>query len=111
MRKFAGEILSSTKKPMTLTQLRRFFNHCRTIEGRLRGGKSTWGAERPNFVKLSAFGDDALAKGKIGKTFHSFLEQHVAMVQSQEDFLKGFMEHFQAVVGFAALHLKEERGR
>ena len=93
---------------LNMHQLRRFFNYCREIERRLRGNQ-TWEAERASVAKLSAFAADAAGKGKIPKSFRDFIDKNVQRTRSADGFLKGFMEHFEALVGFAALYLKEER--
>jgi CRISPR type III-A-associated protein Csm2 len=97
---------------LNMHQLRRFFNYCREIERRLRS-ESSWEAERINVAKLSAFAADAAGKkpAKIPPSFREFLDKNVEQIHSRKDFLEGFMEHFEALVGFSALYLKEERQR
>jgi CRISPR type III-A-associated protein Csm2 len=94
---------------LNMHQLRRFFNYTREIERRLRSKQSSWEAERPNVVKLSAFAADAGGKKKIPKSFRDFIDKNVDRIRSADDFLKGFMPHFEALVGFAALYMKEEK--
>jgi CRISPR type III-A-associated protein Csm2 len=93
---------------LNMHQLRRFFNYCREIERRLRLHQA-WEAEEASVAKLSAFAADAAGKSKIPKSFHHFIDENVQRTKSSDDFLKGFMEHFEALVGFAALYMKEER--
>ena len=98
---------------LTMSQLRRFFLYCRNIERRIRSRQTTWEQEKARVAKLSAFAADAAGKRppKIPLLFRDFIDQKVKMVQSEKDFLEGFMEHFEALVGFAALHLREEKRR
>ncbi len=94
---------------LKMHQLRRFFNYCREIERRLRSKPGSWEAERPNVVRLSAFAADAAGKKKIPRSFRDFIDKNVERARSADEFLKGFMPHFEALVGFAALYLKEEK--
>jgi CRISPR type III-A-associated protein Csm2 len=102
------KVKSFAQDHLKISQLRKFFGHCREIERRLRTG-STWEAERPQVQKLSAFAADALGKGNIPQSFSRFINENVARVHSRTDFVDGFMQYFEAVVGFAALHMREER--
>ncbi|HEY7158074.1 MAG TPA: type III-A CRISPR-associated protein Csm2 [Gemmataceae bacterium] len=97
-------------------QIRRFFQHCRAIEARLRANastpellKATWAAEEAAFRLLDAAAADALAKSppKIPELFHNFIKSNVAAVKNEKDFLKGFLPHFEALVGFGSQYFKE----
>ena len=94
---------------LTMHQVRRFFQHCRAIEARVRSKVSTWADEEAAFRKLDVAAADAFGKSnpKIPKIFHDFIERNVAAVRSEEDFLKGFLPHFEALVGFGSQFLKE----
>lgn len=99
---------SRDRPPLTMTQLNRFFRYCRTIEGRLIDGTSPWEDERVNVAKLSIFAADAFGKSprKIPESFRKFIDCNVDRMTSEKAFRRGFMEYFQAVLGFAALHLR-----
>jgi hypothetical protein len=98
-------------------QARRFFTHCRMVETLLKAhGKSPerlaalWAVQFPAFVRLDVFAADALAKQKVPKLFHDFIERNVNAVRTQKDFLEGFMPHFEALIGFGNAHFaKGER--
>lgn len=100
---------------LNMHQLRRFFQHCRAIEAKLKQSSSPdaqaelWASERTNFAKLDSAAADAFGKSqkKIPRLFHDFIQRNVAAVESEEDFLKGFLPHFEALVGFGAQHLNE----
>ena len=92
---------------LTTTQVRRFFQHCRAIEARLREQPTTWDSERVEFMKLDAFAADGLARKKIPRNFHDFISRHVAAVKTKEDFLNGFLPHFEALVGFGSAYFKK----
>ena len=96
---------------LKMHQLRRFFNHCRQIDRRLRGKQTSWEQEVANIAKLSGFAADAAGKSKIPREFREFLDRNVERVHSEKDFVAGFMQHFEALVAFSALYLREERNR
>jgi len=99
---------------MTSSQLRRFFQHCRAIESLLKAKRSTWEKERASFMKLDVAAEDALGKRerKIPRLFHDFIKQNVAAVKTEEDFLEGFLPHFEALVGFGSdVFNRNERSR
>lgn len=92
-------------------QLRRFFQHCRRVESELLAAKvDRWLALRPKIVFLDAAAQDAFGKtqNKIPELFREFIQRNVAVVSSRRDFLDGFLPHFEAVVGFGAIHIKKE---
>lgn len=108
--------MSNARPPLNMHQLRRFFQHCRMIEAKLRQGVSTWEAEKANFALLDSAAADAYGKRqddfrsepkKIPRLFHDFIKRNVKAVETEEDFIKGFLLHFEALVGFGALHLRE----
>jgi CRISPR type III-A-associated protein Csm2 len=101
------------REGLNMHQLRRFFNYCREIERRLKSRQSTWEAERSNVFKLSAFAADAAGKrpAKIPISFREFLDRNVERIRTETDFVSGFMQHFEALVGFSAMFMKEERSR
>jgi CRISPR type III-A-associated protein Csm2 len=101
--------MSSAFPKLTSHQVRRFFQHCRAIEARLKAGTTSWGAELSQVKKLDIAAADAFGKTqrKIPGLFHDFIRDNVAAVRTQEDFLKGFLRHFEALVGFGSQHLHE----
>lgn len=108
------EAMASTRPELNNHQLRRFFGHCRAIETRLRTKVSTWAAERTEFLKLHhaatyAKGARGGEKQKIPDLFFDFIERNVNAVKTEDDFRKGFMPHFEALVGFGAAHIKSGR--
>jgi CRISPR type III-A-associated protein Csm2 len=94
---------------LTMHQVRRFFQHCRAIEARLRSKTSTWAREEASFRKLDVAAADAFGKSnpKIPRIFHDFIQRNVAAVQNEDDFLRGFLPHFEALVGFGSQFLRE----
>ena len=98
-------------KALTSGQLRRFFQHCRGVEMQLKTGGATWPQVRDRILFLDAAASDALGKTqqKIPRLFYDFIRRNVAAIKSERDFLRGFMPHFEALVGFGSLHLQRER--
>ena len=107
--------MSRAFPPLTMHQLRRYFQHCRGIEAKLKQQSSSadqqkaWEAEKIGFFKLDSAVADAYGKQqkKIPRLFHDFIRRNVETVRTKEDFLKGFLPHFEALVGFGAQHLNE----
>ena len=95
---------------MTTGQMRRFFNHCRKIERRMRVDDESWERVSASFVALSYHAQNAERANKIPRDFQHFIDANVKRVVSSKEpkasFLNGFLPHFEALVGFGAAHLK-----
>lgn len=107
-----AEQMSNASPPLTMNQVRRFFQHCRAIEARLRARTSSWEAERTrNFATLDRAAADAIGKSppKIPQMFHDFIQHNVAVVRTEKDFLEGFLPHFEALVGFGRFSRERDR--
>ncbi len=104
-----AEDLANAQPPLTVHQIRRFFQHCRAIEAKLRAKTSTWAAEEAAFRQLDVAAADAFGKmpPKIPEMFHHFIKSNVAAVKNEKDFLKGFLPHFEALVGFGSKYFKD----
>lgn len=104
------ENMARSSPALTRHQIRRFFQHARAIEAKLRAHTSTWGAQKTVFKKLAVAAADAFGKKdrKIPELFYDFINANTDKVKNEKDFLKGFMPHFEALVGFGARHLKEK---
>ena len=102
-------IVNGLQQQLTTGQLRRFFGHCRHIETRLKAMNESWANVRPDFLKIDVAAEDARGKQppKIPNIFYEFLKLNVAAVRNEKDFLRGFIPHFEALVGFSAGKLKE----
>lgn len=104
-----AEEMSRATPALTMHQIRRFFQHCRAIEAKVRPGTSTWPTEEAAFRQLDVAAADAFGKSppKIPELFHDFIKSNVAAVKNEKDFLKGFLPHFEALVGFGTQFFKE----
>ncbi len=103
-----AQTMAGSRPELTTHQVRRFFQHCRAIEARLRAGAS-WEAEQAAFRKLDVAAADAFGKSppKIPVLFHDFIKRNVAAVRTERDFLDGFLPHFEALVGFGTQYFRE----
>ncbi len=101
--------MANADPKLTTGQIRRFFGHCRTLETRLKSKSATWAELRPQFQFLDAAATDAFGKAqrKIPSLFYDFIRRNVAAVHCEKDFREGFIPHFEALVGFGSLHLKD----
>ena len=104
-----AKALAHADPSLTVHQVRRFFQHCRAIEAKLRARTSSWAAEEAAFHQLDVAAADAFGKkpSKIPEMFHDFIKSNVAAVKNEKDFLRGFLPHFEALVGFGSQYFKE----
>lgn len=95
---------------LSASQARRFFNHCREIERRLKIQNESWELVSADFVKILSFAQYARARNTIPPGFEMFLDQNVQRViasdNPREAFLQGFIPHFEALIGFGAAHFR-----
>ncbi|MCY4583355.1 MAG: type III-A CRISPR-associated protein Csm2 [Chloroflexi bacterium] len=96
---------------LTTGQLRRFFNHCREIERRLRVEDRSWEQVSAEFVKLRSHAQNAEARRLIPRDFQQFIDRNVDRVTASENprsaFLDGFIQHFEALVGFGSAYMRD----
>lgn len=102
------EPLAQKMASLTIHQIRRYFGHCRAIETRLKSGGVSWASIWPEVKKLDVAAADGAAKNpaKIPALFHDFIKRNVDKIKTENDFLKGFLPHFEALVGFGQAHFK-----
>lgn len=95
---------------LTTGQLRRFFNHCREIERRLKVDGESWKQVSAIFESLCYHAQSAKSGGKIPPEFQKFIDDNVKRVVTAKEpkkaFLNGFMLHFEALVGYGAAYMK-----
>lgn len=105
--------LANAQPRLTTGQIRRFFNHCRQIEHRLKVDGETWYQVAATFESLSAHAQNASSgqNRKIPQEFQGFIDSNVRRVSAAADprkaFLDGFMPHFEALVGFGAAYMRD----
>ena len=97
---------------LTTGQIRRFFNHCREIERRLKVDGESWHQVSAGFEALCYHAQNAFAARKIPREFQNFIDENVKRVVAEQEprraFLDGFLPHFEALVGFGAAYMKEK---
>lgn len=105
------EPLAQKMASLTTHQVRRYFGHCRAIETRLKSGGVSWASVWPEVKKLDIAAADGAAKqqSKIPALFHDFIRRNVDKIKSEKDFLKGFLPHFEALIGFGQAHFRKDR--
>jgi CRISPR type III-A-associated protein Csm2 len=101
--------MARARPALTTGQIRRFFQHCRRIETRLKSREATWAQVRPQVVFLDSAAQDAYGKSsrKIPALFRDFIQRNVAAIQSEKDLREGFLPHFEALVGFGSLYIRD----
>ena len=105
--------LANANPRLTTGQIRRFFNHCREIERRLKVDGESWPRVAADFEVLSAHAQYASSgqNRKIPVGFRLFIDNNIDRVTSSENpsiaFLEGFVPHFEALVGFGAAHMRD----
>ncbi len=57
-----------------------------------------FGAVNADIKRLVPFAKDGVGKNKVPREFLEFIERNVQLVKDEKSFVKGFIEHFQAVV-------------
>lgn len=84
---------------LTNGQLKRFYSHVKTAEKSYQ-----YSGDQEKLVldikTLNSFVAEAQGKKKVPKEFYDFIRLNTEAVKSKKDVLKGFMPHFQAVVGY-----------
>ena len=97
---------------LTTGQMRRFFHHCRQLERRLQADGESWKQVAASFEALSSHTQYAQSAHKIPVEFRRFINDHVQRVVTdsnpREAFLRGFLPHFEALVGFGAAHMRRD---
>jgi CRISPR type III-A-associated protein Csm2 len=104
--------IANDGKGLTRTQVRRFFQHCRRMEQKLKVSKASWDDLRSDLFRLDNAAADAINKDKpkIPRLFHDFIMHNVKAVHTQHDFLDGFLRHFEALIGFGYGYFKKDQG-
>lgn len=103
--------MGSAHPALTTGQLRRFYNYCRTMERQLNVEGRSWQQVAADFEALAFHAQYAHSARKIPQEFQQFIDDNVRRVNAasgyqREAFLRGFLPHFEALVGFASAHLR-----
>ena len=82
------------------SQLRKYYDYSVNINEKLKKLNGSFDMVESDVAKLKIFVADGLTKKKIPKIFYDFISKNVEMIKNADDFNKGFIEHFQAVVAY-----------
>lgn len=85
------------------SQLRAFYGHAKSQLQRLQHG-ADFREVHFEVARLKVFASDRAARSEnqLPKSFKDFIDRNVDAVRDQKSFEKGFMPHFEAVVGYCA---------
>ena len=106
-----AKAMCEDRSGLTTHQIRRYFGHCRAIETRLKSAGTPWASVWPEVKKLDIAAADGAGKQppKIPSLFHDFIRRNVDQIKTKDDFLRGFLPHFEALLGFGQAHFRKER--
>lgn len=92
---------------LVMNQLQRFFRHCRKLQLQLRRNEKKWTEVKTSILMLPAHAANGMQRPRdpIPESFVDFINRNVEMIHTEDDFCKGFMKHFEAVLGYAPRHL------
>ena len=106
----AHQLARQARPALTTGQMRRFFNHCRLLERRLQADGESWQQVAAGFEVLCSHAQYAQSAHKIPADFRRFIDENVQRVVTdsnpREAFLRGFLPHFEALVGFGTAHMR-----
>ena len=106
----AHQLARQARPALTTGQMRRFFNHCRLLERRLQADGENWEQVAAGFEVLCSHAQYAQSAHKIPADFRRFIDENVQRVVAdsnpREAFLRGFLPHFEALVGFGTAHMR-----
>lgn len=82
------------------SQIRKYFDSCRIIEGKFKLSKD-FDFVITELYKLIPLANNAKVKGHVSNEFFEFFETNIEQaIKSPNHFQKGFMAHFESVIGF-----------
>ncbi|HHW10644.1 MAG TPA: type III-A CRISPR-associated protein Csm2, partial [Firmicutes bacterium] len=86
-------------------QMRRFFHHVRSIDARLKHGV-TFDVLRADLDKLHSFAMAAVGQQKVKEPFPDVIWRMIRAVNTEVDFHKGLLPHFEAVLNYFTYYTK-----
>ena len=92
--------IANAKPELATSQMRKYFDYARNIGEKLRQSGGDYRQVEADVAKLVPFATDAKNKRKIPDVFYDFIIANVSAVHGADDFTKGFLEHFQAVIAY-----------
>lgn len=98
--------LGQTTPDMKKHQLRRFYNHVKSLERKL--DLSDYDSINNDLKMLIPYATNAANSSpmKIPKLFEEFIRKNLMIVKDSKSF-HAFLQHFEAIVGFSERYLKK----
>jgi CRISPR type III-A-associated protein Csm2 len=91
-------------------QLRRFFNQLRAVE-RSINSRRTFEEAKADIAALKPAVSRQVSRKLVGENFKLFIDRNVDLaVDNKENFMRGFIPHFSAVLGFFEYFKPEKKG-
>lgn len=98
--KILAMYFSSDPKVNKPTQIRKYYDYCKNLEGILKI-KNDFNFILSELYQLIPLTNNAMNKGNISNSFRDFLELNINQaVKSEKNFIEGFLPHFQAIIGY-----------
>jgi CRISPR type III-A-associated protein Csm2 len=89
-------------------QLRRFFNQLRAIERGL-GPSKPFDSVKADIAALKSTAAYQVGRGLVREDFKRFIDRNVDLaIQNDDNFRRGFIPHFAAVLGFFVYFTREQ---
>jgi len=82
------------------SQIRRYFDHIRLIEGKYKFHKN-FELTKGDLYKLVSIANKSMTKNNLSESFFKFFDKNIETAcRDSKSFLYGFIPHFQAIIGF-----------
>ncbi|MCF8266265.1 MAG: type III-A CRISPR-associated protein Csm2 [Melioribacteraceae bacterium] len=95
-----AEIFQTSADNNKSAQIRKYFDSCRLIEGRFKLTKD-FDYVISELLKLIPLLNNARGKDHVTNEFYDFFEANVNQaIKSENHFLRGFIPHFESLIGF-----------
>lgn len=95
-----AKVLGTGNPPMTMHQLRRFFQKARAIEAKLDRGTGFQAVQ----ADIASFKRDTahqVGRGLVPAEFQAFVNRNVALaIEDEVSFREGFLPHFESVLAY-----------
>lgn len=103
---FAEEVTEAIKQgysqekgmEFSIGQIRKCFDTCRRIEMKLINNNYDFKTVEGDLARLIPMIRDARARRNVPHILVEFIQKNVSQVKTHQDFLKGFLLHFEAVM-------------
>ncbi len=97
---------SLSKTSLKMTQLRKFYNQCKAIEQKLRFSGDFEGVKSDLYC-LQRDAQYSFNRKVVPQIFLDFIERNVELATSSNKDFKGFIQHYESLVAYAAGTLGE----